>query len=98
MSEYLAVTDAATKCRHLLTIGGLLQVYVEDSLGERVWVDRQEAKVFVDNIHTAFHTKLPKSLTKSLSINDPSASPSASMRSFTARGLCLSHYSPVKVT
>ena len=36
-------------------------MYVDDALGERVWVDRPDCKGFVDNIMTAFNTKLPKS-------------------------------------
>ncbi|CAL1532926.1 unnamed protein product [Lymnaea stagnalis] len=34
-----------------------VKVFVEDSLGERVWVDRDDCRTFVDNIHTAFGTK-----------------------------------------
>lgn len=36
-----------------------LQVYIEDSLGERIWVDSSHCKTFVDNIQTAFNTKMP---------------------------------------
>ncbi|XP_060071544.1 integrator complex subunit 1-like [Ylistrum balloti] len=43
-----------------------VKVFVEDSLGERVWVDRSDCKSFVDNIITAFNTKLPS---KSLSLS-----------------------------
>lgn len=35
------------------------QVYIEDSLGERIWVDSSHCKTFVDNIQTAFGTKMP---------------------------------------
>lgn len=35
------------------------QVYIEDSLGERIWVDSPHCKTFVDNIQTAFNTKMP---------------------------------------
>ena len=35
------------------------QVYIEDSLGERIWVDSSHCKNFVDNIQTAFGTKMP---------------------------------------
>lgn len=35
------------------------QVYIEDSLGERIWVDSSHCKTFVDNIQTAFNTKMP---------------------------------------
>lgn len=36
-----------------------VKIFVEDSLGERVWVDRADCKAFVDNIITAFNTNLP---------------------------------------
>ncbi|MGH0125925.1 UNVERIFIED_CONTAM: hypothetical protein FKN15_040150 [Acipenser sinensis] len=36
-----------------------LKVYIEDSLGERIWVDSSHCKNFVDNIQTAFGTKMP---------------------------------------
>lgn len=40
-----------------------LQVYIEDSLGERIWVDSHQCKTFVENIQTAFNTKVsPKSM------------------------------------
>jgi len=32
---------------------------MDDSLGERLWVDRSDCKAFVENIQTAFGTKLP---------------------------------------
>lgn len=38
---------------------GVPQVYIEDSLGERIWVDSSHCKTFVDNIQTAFTTKMP---------------------------------------
>lgn len=34
-----------------------MQMYIDDSLGERVWVDREDCKGFVENIQTAFRTK-----------------------------------------
>ncbi|CAG5115061.1 unnamed protein product, partial [Candidula unifasciata] len=34
-----------------------VKVFVEDSLGERIWVDREDCKTFVENIQTAFGTK-----------------------------------------
>lgn len=34
-------------------------MYIEDSLGERIWVDSSHCKNFVDNIQTAFGTKMP---------------------------------------
>lgn len=36
-----------------------VRVYIEDSLGERIWVDHEDCKGFVDNIATGFKTKLP---------------------------------------
>ncbi|KAG7262276.1 hypothetical protein CRUP_024974 [Coryphaenoides rupestris] len=36
-----------------------VKVYIEDSLGERIWVDSSHCKNFVDNIQTAFGTKMP---------------------------------------
>ncbi|XP_028842567.1 integrator complex subunit 1 isoform X2 [Denticeps clupeoides] len=36
-----------------------VKVYIEDSLGERIWVDSSHCKNFVDNIQTAFTTKMP---------------------------------------
>ncbi|XP_075851349.1 integrator complex subunit 1 isoform X1 [Microcebus murinus] len=36
-----------------------VKVYIEDSLGERVWVDSLHCRTFVDNIQTAFNTKMP---------------------------------------
>ncbi|XP_021395378.2 integrator complex subunit 1 isoform X1 [Lonchura striata] len=36
-----------------------VKVYIEDSLGERIWVDSPHCKMFVDNIQTAFNTKMP---------------------------------------
>lgn len=34
-----------------------VQVYMEDSLGDRIWVDLDACKKFVDNICTLFQTK-----------------------------------------
>ena len=36
-----------------------IKVFIEDSIGERVWVDREECQGFVENILTAFGTRLP---------------------------------------
>ncbi|KAA0705456.1 Integrator complex subunit 1 [Triplophysa tibetana] len=36
-----------------------VKVYIEDSLGERIWVDSSHCKTFVDNIQTAFTTNMP---------------------------------------
>lgn len=47
---------AARRADFSLCLG---QVYIEDSLGERIWVDSPHCKTFVDNIQTAFNTKMP---------------------------------------
>ena len=39
----------------------LVKVYIEDAIGERVWVDHPDCKGFTDNVCTAFDTKLPTS-------------------------------------
>lgn len=36
-----------------------IRAYIDDSLGERLWVDMEECKGFVDNIIAAFKTKMP---------------------------------------
>ncbi|XP_073931481.1 integrator complex subunit 1 [Castor canadensis] len=36
-----------------------VKVYIEDSLGERIWVDSPHCRTFVDNIQTAFNTRAP---------------------------------------
>ena len=36
-----------------------IRAYIDDSLGERLWVDMEECKGFVDNIIAAFQTKMP---------------------------------------
>ncbi|XP_033109193.1 integrator complex subunit 1-like isoform X2 [Anneissia japonica] len=36
-----------------------VKVYIEDSLGERVWVDQPKCKEFITNVLTAFGTRLP---------------------------------------
>ncbi|XP_030761585.1 integrator complex subunit 1 isoform X2 [Sitophilus oryzae] len=38
-----------------------VKLYVEDAIGDRVIIDSPFAKPFVDNVVTAFHTKLPPS-------------------------------------
>ncbi|KAK2152727.1 hypothetical protein LSH36_320g00001 [Paralvinella palmiformis] len=37
-----------------------VKVYMDDALGERIWVDRHDCKAFVENIQSAFNTKMPK--------------------------------------
>lgn len=40
-----------------------VKVYVEDALGDRVWVDNEHCRSFVENIWTAFGTKtVPRTL------------------------------------
>ena len=36
-----------------------VQLYIEDSLGERIWVDSDDCKPFIEGILTAFGTKMP---------------------------------------
>lgn len=36
-----------------------LKLYVEDSLGERIWVDHEDCSGFVNNIITALNTRMP---------------------------------------
>lgn len=38
-----------------------LQLYVEDAIGDRIIIDSPYAKPFVENVITAFHTKVPPS-------------------------------------
>lgn len=35
------------------------QLYVEDSLGDRVWVDQEDCQGFVNNVQTALGSRLP---------------------------------------
>ena len=41
---------------------GVFQLYVEDAMGDRVWIDNPYCKSFVDNVTTAFGTKHPPKL------------------------------------
>ncbi|OWF40859.1 integrator complex subunit 1-like [Mizuhopecten yessoensis] len=60
-----------------------VKVFVEDSLGERVWVDRSDCKSFVDNIITAFNTKLPsKSLSMSIDMSGTQSGSASPVVSF----------------
>lgn len=45
----------------IITLCGFLQLYVEDAIGDRIIIDSPYAKPFVDNVITAFHTKVPPS-------------------------------------
>ena len=41
----------------------LHQVYLDDAAGDRLWVDSEECRPFVDNVITAFGTRVsPKSM------------------------------------
>ena len=37
-------------------------MYIDDAIGERVWVDNPECRQFTDNILTAFNTILPPAI------------------------------------
>ncbi|XP_054707879.1 integrator complex subunit 1-like [Uloborus diversus] len=54
-----------------------VKAYIEDSLGERVWVDHDYCKGFVENILTAFSTKtIPKNMLIPERLFKPEACPS----------------------
>lgn len=54
-----------------------VKVFVEDSVGDRIWVDHEECKSFVDNVITAFNTRLPpKSMMAPELVFKPDACPS----------------------
>ncbi|CAL1270879.1 unnamed protein product [Larinioides sclopetarius] len=54
-----------------------VKAYIEDSLGERTWVDHDYCKGFVDNILTAFNTKtIPRSMMIPDRLFKPEACPS----------------------
>ena len=39
------------------------KVFVDDSLGDRAWIENDRCRMFVDNLLTAFSTKLPPRIT-----------------------------------
>ena len=43
-----------------------VQLYIEDSLGDRMWVDSDDCKPFVEGILTAFGTKMPSRWVRSV--------------------------------
>lgn len=49
---------------------------MDDSLGDRVWVDRTDCQAFVENVQTAFGTKLPSDsmLASEMAVKPESAS------------------------
>ena len=51
-----------------------VRVFIDDSMGERLWVDHPDCRGFVDNIITAFGTKIPTA-TQSLFPKPPGKSP-----------------------
>ena len=54
-------------------------MWVEDACGDRLWVDRPQCKLFVDNIITSFETILPStSLLAPISDSVPPPSGSSS--------------------
>ena len=58
-----------------------VRVYIDDAMGERVWVDHPDCKGFVDNIVTAFGTKTPSAAaSQSFYPAKPGESASASNR------------------
>ncbi|MEQ2170499.1 hypothetical protein GOODEAATRI_000819 [Goodea atripinnis] len=56
---YLSLMFLAKIKPNVFATQGIIEVYIEDSLGERIWVDSSHCKTFVDNIQTAFATKMP---------------------------------------
>ncbi|KAM7371875.1 hypothetical protein PAMP_009079 [Pampus punctatissimus] len=56
---YLSLMFLAKIKPNVFATEGIIEVYIEDSLGERIWVDSSHCKNFVDNIQTAFGTKMP---------------------------------------
>ncbi|RWS07795.1 Integrator complex subunit 1-like protein [Dinothrombium tinctorium] len=50
-----------------------VKVFIDDSLGDRIWVDNDACKGFVDNIITAFGTKMPPKhlLSQDITLNLP---------------------------
>lgn len=59
-----------------------VKVYVEDALGDRVWVDNEHCRSFVENIWTAFGTKtVPRTLARQQS--DPAGKQTAEQAAAT---------------
>lgn len=55
-----------------------VKVYVEDALGDRVWVDNDHCRSFVENIWTAFGTKTVPRATLARQQSDPTGKQSTS--------------------
>ena len=87
-------TPASTLACNLLLTGcqeernwpeSFLKVFIEDSVGERAWVDRDECQGFVENILTAFNTKIaPKNILQHESGTGTSSSGAASSPSIAS--------------
>ncbi|XP_065826439.1 integrator complex subunit 1-like [Oscarella lobularis] len=43
----------------------IVKAYIDDSLGERMWVDSEVCRNFIDNVLTSFGTRLPSSVHQS---------------------------------
>ncbi|CAG2249830.1 INTS1 [Mytilus edulis] len=72
---YLTLMHLAKEKPSLFNNEVVIEVFIDDSLGDRVWIDRSDCKGFVDNVITAFNTNLPP---KSLLQSEPSQGGSAS--------------------
>lgn len=55
VANILCATHQNEQCWHL----AFVEAYIEDSLGARAWVDNDACKAFVNNIMTAFNTRMP---------------------------------------
>ena len=53
------------------TLPVCVQVLLEDSLGERVWVDRADCKMFVQNVQSAFNTKFRSTTSSDTKADQP---------------------------
>ena len=64
---------------------------MDDSLGDRVWVDRTDCQAFVENVQTAFGTKLPSDsmLASETGVKPESASKEVQSIHFNYRTLAL---------
>uniref|UniRef100_A0A336KFD9 CSON009829 protein n=1 Tax=Culicoides sonorensis TaxID=179676 RepID=A0A336KFD9_CULSO len=57
-----------------------MKIYIEDAINERIWVDNEDCSVFVENIISAFGTKIPPKsmLQPELTALTPNKEPSSS--------------------
>ncbi|UYV71556.1 INTS1 [Cordylochernes scorpioides] len=65
---YLSLLYLAKTRPNYFSTKSVTEVYLEDSLGDRVWVDQEDCRGFVDNIQTAFNTTRAKPLVAAVSI------------------------------